>query len=295
MKISEFAEGHWPKIIGALIGEEFTNTRKHLPCPNGQGEDRYRFSDKHGNGNYFCACSEGNKDGFALIQCVKGCDFKTAKQMVESVIGRCPRDGNEKRAETYAERLRKQAVKVERSKYLEGRGLETPTSLDWHQQVEYRDEEGRVTVRYPAMLAPIMKGDRFLTYQATYLQGGKKAPVPIPRKTLPGASISGGAVPLYRPMPEMGVAEGVETSIAAKMMHGVPVWACLSAVGLASWEPPDIARHVMIFADNDENFAGHAAAYKLASRLHGKGIKVEVVFPEMPGTDWNDVYLGVKK
>jgi putative DNA primase/helicase len=51
-----------------------------------------------------------------------------------------------------------------------------------------------------------------------------------------------------------------------------------------------------VFADNDTNFAGHAAAYTLAHRLALAGIKVYVEFPvDIDGApdsnDWNDVLI----
>ncbi len=46
---------------------------------------------------------------------------------------------------------------------------------------------------------------------------------------------------------------------------------------------------VTLFADNDQNFAGQAAAYQGANRLFRDGFKVNVIVPEAPDTDWLDV------
>ena len=87
----------------------------------------------------------------------------------------------------------------------------------------------------------------------------------------------------------MGVAEGVETALSAQQMFGVPVWATLATGLLLKWQPPEHARCILIFTDNDENFAGAAAAYPLAHRLKAKGYHVEVRLPPFEGCDWNDV------
>jgi len=49
-------------------------------------------------------------------------------------------------------------------------------------------------------------------------------------------------------------------------------------------------RQVVIFADNDENFVGLAAAYEKARALHRKGFEIEVQIPPDVGTDWADVW-----
>jgi putative DNA primase/helicase len=89
----------------------------------------------------------------------------------------------------------------------------------------------------------------------------------------------------------MGVAEGIETALSASIMYGVPVWACINKTILAKWEPPKIARRILIFADNDANFSGQAKAYHLANRLTVQHkLDVEVLIPPEIGEDWNDVH-----
>lgn len=287
MTISERAAGHWPRIISALVGEKFTNTRKHLPCPRGEGVDRFRFSNRDGRGNYFCMCSDGRQDGFALIQCVKGCKFAQAAALVESVIGVAPDRNQTVRSEV--ERM--ETTTISQSNYLDSRGLEMAPGLRWARAVDYF-EDGKLTGTYRAMVGEIRRGDeaQLLGHHVTYLQNGAKAPVSNPRKILKGG-VSGGSVRLYPAAATMGVAEGVESAIAAKMLHRMPVWAALTASMLTNWTPPEIARHVVIFGDNDSNFAGQASAFALAKRLKGMGLCVDVVLPPEFDLDWNDVLL----
>lgn len=293
MKFSEHTRGRWPEIISAILGPEYANTKKHQACPKGFGKDGYRFSDKAKNGNYFCHCSKGEKDGVELIQCVKGWDFKTTAEEIEKVIGECPRDEQPKQ-ESWAKRLRREVIKTKRSAYLESRGLSIAPVLDWHKALPYFDENGEKIGTYQAMLAPVMRDGRFLTYHVTYLEGGSKASVPTPRKLLPGAT-SGGSVPLYPAAKTLGIAEGIETAIAAKTLHGVPTWAALNTALLQNWKPPQGVEEVWIFADHDTNLAGHAAAYQLAHKLICQKFTVHLRFPEEPDTDWNDVLLQQRK
>jgi putative DNA primase/helicase len=102
-------------------------------------------------------------------------------------------------------------------------------------------------------------------------------------------TINGGAVRLHEPKDELGVGEGVESSLAAHELFGMAVWAALSAGGIKSFHPPEGLRQLHIFADNDSNYVGQDAAYNLACRLSRDGIKVEVHVPPDTDSDWLDV------
>lgn len=286
-RFHDWTNGRWGEIVSALLGDQWSNTRKHHACPQVSGStDCYRFSDKGGNGSYFCRCSEGEKGGFDLLQCRLGVDFMGAVRAVEGVIGPCPKDGA-KPAPTasYAMQLLREGERSNRSRYLESRGLIVPPGLLFHRAAQYR-KDGEVVATYPAIVAPITRDGATITAHVTYLQDGKKAPITPCRKILPGPSTSGGAVELWPAAEVMGVAEGIETAIAAAMIHQLPVWAALNTALMKSFTPPAMCKRLLIFADNDANFAGHAAAYALAHRMYGR-TDVDVLMPD--AGDWNDV------
>jgi putative DNA primase/helicase len=106
----------------------------------------------------------------------------------------------------------------------------------------------------------------------------------------PKEPLNGGAIRLFESAKIMGVAEGIETALAAAKLEELPVWACANANMLEQWKAPEGVEWVHIYADNDQNYTGQAAAYKLANRLSLAGLKVLVCVPDMFG-DWNDELL----
>jgi putative DNA primase/helicase len=105
---------------------------------------------------------------------------------------------------------------------------------------------------------------------------------------------AGGAIRLAPAAEMMGVAEGIETALAASALFDQPVWATTGEALLQQWKPPEIAKHVTIYADNDLNYVGQCAAFTLAKRLifeaHRDGIERTVLVMVSPraGTDWAD-------
>lgn len=284
MKLWERATGRWEAILCGL-GHEDALTRKHAPCPSCGGVDRFRYIGDD-DGGFFCGDLRGS--GVQLIQHLRGTSFRETADLIDSIIGK---NENMERPDDSAYKgtmsLVARSVQVPKSSYLASRGLEVAPGIRFARDVPYY-EEGKDTIMLDAMIAPITLNGETLSAQATYLRSGKKADVPVPRKTLPGRPIAGGACELYPAAECMGVAEGVETAIAAKMLFNTPTWATLSTSGMKSWQWPAVAKDIWIFADKDANYAGHAAAYALAHRIVKAGLTATVLFPDIVG-DFNDV------
>lgn len=291
------ALGKWELILREAMDESLLDKRHHA-CPgSGDGKDCFRFSDEKGKGNFFCKCSDGSSDGFDLLRCINGWNFQQAAEFVEGVIGKPDGPPPEKPKPHWIRQYAREAKAAPRSRYLEARGLSPADPLRFHRAVPYY-HEGEKLGEHPAMIAPIYVGQKVKGCHVTYLNGDQKADVPSPRKVYSESSIREGFIPLGgSPQPDeagqvwLGVAEGIETALAASRMSGATVWACLNTSLLKNFTPPSGVEGVAIYGDNDHSFAGHAAGYRLAERLCARGLKVNTFFPKAPGQDWNDVLM----
>jgi putative DNA primase/helicase len=104
----------------------------------------------------------------------------------------------------------------------------------------------------------------------------------------PRTGLSGTLIRLSGTFEHLGIAEGIETALAATALKGVPCWASATAGLMESAEFPQEVQKVTIFGDNDKSFAGHKAAYALAHKLALRGIEVELEFPDVVGQDFAD-------
>lgn len=299
-KTADAAVGRWPGILQSLGVDPSYLRNKHGPCPICGGRDRYRHDDKEGRGTWFCShCGSG--DGFKLLQGIFGWSFTEAAKQVDRIVGTVPPGpvAAERTEESKLRALRRvwsESQEVERGdpvwRYLNRRlGIEqVPAGLRLHPGLRCTDEDGRDLGQFPAMLARLQYPDGAgASIHRTFLtDDGDKAPVPLPKKIMPGKPIKTAAVRLSGVETTLGISEGLETALAASIRFGVPVWAATSAALLESWVPPAGVERVLIAGDNDASYTGQAAAFALARRLVRDGYAVEVQIPDQAGRDWAD-------
>ena len=179
--------------------------------------------------------------------------------------------------------------------YLKGRGLggvwPLPELLRLHRAMEYWEDNKRKGT-HPAMVAPMLSPDgRMLALHRTYLtRDGRKADVPTVKKlTGTAGPLAGACIPLHKPARGcIGIAEGIETALAAWCASTVPTVAAYSAGNLAAWRWPAGVQRLVIFADHDK--AGREAADTLRARALAAHIRCEVLTPTETGSDWCDVW-----
>lgn len=146
----------------------------------------------------------------------------------------------------------------------------------------------RLGRRTPAMVAAIRDASGFLAIQRSYLMERDDGHVKLLERRVLGA-MGQGAVRLAEAGSDLGLAEGIETALAATILSGVPCWATLGAGRLAKVGIPAGVKRLHLFVDHDER---GLRAVEIAKVVHGRTCKILTHVPPSEGTDWNDVLLG---
>jgi putative DNA primase/helicase len=300
----------WPSVLAQLgIDESFLRPKKAGPCPACGGRDRYTFDNRNGHGDFFCrGCGPG--DGFDLLTRVHGWKFGEAIRRVAEAAGLADRESQDvvrfftrgplrpeapssptRRVREILRGTCEPADAEDAIAYLESRKLwPLPQGLRLraHASVEYW-HDGKRLGRFAALVADLRDvAGELVTLHLTYLAGGRKLPDHEPRKLLSPLTGRQGCAARLTPLAgdTLGVAEGLETAIAAHRLQELPTWAALNAGLLAKFEPPPTVRRLVVFADRDA--PGLEAAARLMERLQGR-VRLELRVPPAPAKDWADV------
>ena len=294
----EASHGRWREILPAIGLDPKFLTKKQGPCPMCAGTDRFTFSDRNGDGDYLCRqCGAGK--GLRLVQAVKGWDFKTAAHEVDQIIGNLPKNAPRTRPPLPKPVSIRELKRIWGASlpimpdnpvglYLARRGIHLQLAVMLRFVPEMYHAPTKTT--HPAMIAVVRdtNGDGDQLHRTYLTPDGHKADVEPVRMFMARPMPEGGAIRLGPEKLTMGIAEGIETALSATMLFNVNTWATATAGELEKWEPPSLARTIMIFGDNDHSFTGQAAAYALAKRLVNRGLDVSVHIPAKTGEDWND-------
>ena len=104
-------------------------------------------------------------------------------------------------------------------------------------------------------------------------------------------SIAGGSAELVWPDDAVVLCEGVETALSAWRLFRTPAWAICGGFP-AELPLPQRVRSVQIIADHDRHGASERAAVTLCKSIRVSGRTCNVIMPNAPGADANDVLRG---
>jgi hypothetical protein len=175
--------------------------------------------------------------------------------------------------------------------YLAARGLDGigSSALRFHPHTPLRRHDG-LWFR-PAMLGLVTQGHEIVALQRTFLdltRAGSQGPFRPLRRLLgrPGRA----AVKLAAPIDVLGLAEGIETGLAAMACLDIPVWATLGAERFANIAIPSHVRTLLLLPDRDA--AGRRAEAQARAIYALDGKRIETCFPPCGANDWNDLPAG---
>lgn len=184
--------------------------------------------------------------------------------------------------------------------YLLGRGIhltEWPEALRCHPSLPHPDGG-----RYPALVCRVddTAGNLTGVWRIFVTEAGKKAPVSNVKLGL--GPTAGGAVRLFPAINgEIGVSEGVETSLAVHVLTRgkVAMWAALSTSGMRGFQPPFDIERIRVFPDPDiarrgddgrwKPSPGLSAAAALKERMDGESVSCLIEPAPRAGRDYLDV------
>lgn len=305
-KITDVARGKWKDIHSALgIPVTYLKTTRHTSCPFCGGKDRYRYTDWKNNGGFICnQCHPNGGNGIDLVMKYFKCNLPDACDRVRKLSGnykpvlRKITMDNTKLNED-AVNLWMKAKKAETgdalSRYIYNRLRlnDVSPTLRLISNYKYYDKEKNETSLHECMVALVQDKDgKPVSCHRTYLdKTGYKAKVECAKKMMPGSIPAGSSIRLAKAGPVLGIAEGIETALAASVLYdGIPVWSCISSKVMEKFIPPSDVTKLVIFADNDENFVGQLSAYTLANKLSvNSNLSVNVEVPYRKGIDFCDM------
>ena len=316
----EAANGYWDAILAHFIGTDFLKyTRKEGPCPNCEGETRFRYDNKDGSGSFYCRhCGAGY--GIDLIQRVMSWDFKTAAFEIDKYlkVNQAVKDGYVNKEVDHTEMLNKiSSVLLPVTNkdivdfYLKERGIKEYDQRYFRRlpRYPYYNEDGKIIGHADCMCCRIVNSaGKRIGYHLTYLLDGVKAQY-VNSAMNPSRKVRGkqsdGVIPLAsyhekckdKKYKILAVAEGIETALAYTQHNGHICWSTINAGNLLKFEPPMDVNILVIVADNDESFTGLDVASSLARRLQNEvkqGKKpnlrmIKIVIPVDKGKDYLDV------
>ncbi|MHB1286479.1 MAG: DUF7146 domain-containing protein, partial [Leptospirales bacterium] len=246
------------------------------------------------------------EDGKILVKCFSGCDGReilTTLREMGLLDGKTPsrpipQAPTAKDRTDILDRLWNESneVGVIAARYLAGRGItldKWPSDLREHPSLAVYEDGKPTGQRFPALLAVIRNEiGRPAGFHITFLKedGADKADIPTQRKMIgvSEGSTRGGCIHLMEPQDgQIGLGEGLESTLSASILTGISGWSALTAGGVERAILPPEIRKVVIFADRDR--AGLKTAALACERLRGEGREAEILAPERPGLDFNDV------
>ncbi|WP_328804340.1 DUF7146 domain-containing protein [Sphingopyxis microcysteis] len=189
----------------------------------------------------------------------------------------------------FAERIWREATPIgdtPAKSYLEARGIRAASrALRFHPRTPLGPKGN--TQYLPALIAAVTMDHRQVAIHRTFLNPTRPAvpPFDYPKRAL--GSLASGAVRLFDPVEgRLGLAEGIESALAAKALTQIPCWASLGNERFGLVSIPESVRELHLFVDHDAG--GELAEERALSAYTCESRTIITRRPRAEGADWND-------
>ena len=221
-----------------------------------------------------------------ILKCFAGCGFKEIKSHLRG-IGLLPEWKPKKTSEPKKEKdsfvwqkSRRDDEKVK--KYFAKRAIifdddsfPVPPSLKWNSYIDKKAGD-LVELVVAAATTPTDKSVKAVQRLFIDIEDYSKTGAKMLGK------MQGRGVYFYRkrPMTELMIGEGIETTLSVMQVTGMNGVAALSASGLKNIKLPPETETIYILVDSDKSFAGQKASCELAGKFEKKGGQAFIVSPD---------------
>lgn len=298
-KTTDIVKGKWAAVFEHYKLPPITGLHHYKgECPVCGKKGKFRCDDRDGSGSWICVCDTGN--GWKLLQLATGKDFPTLAKEIDRLFG------NEYQAEAPQKpkidnvlAVKKRFISLSPVKdspaveYFHNRGIyQLPRKGVRYSPGERYEENGAIMPCLYAIASNDYGEPIYKHY--TFIQNGRKADVEKPRKMHTIQTFDGSvAVKLREANVVLGIGEGIETAMSAGSVYRLPCWATLNATLMKKFRAPTGVETLYIFADNDENGTGLAAAFQCgnANLLSKNNVSKVIIRWPKKVNDFNDFIM----
>ena len=235
----------------------------------------------------FAGCSQDQ-----VLTALAGRDVSPATMFSGRVEGDLGASAGKPAHHVFAERIWREAMPISDTlakAYLEARGIRAVSrALRFHPRTPLGPRGN--TQYLPAMIAAVTMDHGLVAVHRTFLNPMRPAVAPFnnPKRAL--GSLASGAVRLFDPVEgRLGLAEGIESALAAKALTQIPCWASLGNERFGLVSIPESVRELHLFVDHDA--AGELAEERARSAYASESRTIITRRPRAEGADWNDALL----
>lgn len=264
MKTVDAVIGNWAAVFEAFALPPI-DPKHHYDCPVCKSVKSFRIDDKEGNGTWICKHGAGN--GWKLLGEVTGRDFRDLAREVDKIIGNVfaedkipvKRDNVAKAKSKFLTLL--PLGDTHGQIYLNSRGIFRMPRMGvrWSQGEKCKEVDKSVPCLYA--IASNEYGEPVYIH-LTFIDNGEKAKLETVRKLYTVQESFGSvAIKLGIATNVLGIAEGIETALSATEIYKLPCWSTINANIMEKFRAPTGVTDLYIFADNDKNGTGLAAAF----------------------------------